>query len=115
VSHSQWIWIAVLFALWRVLQDYLFCPRIMGHHLRIHPLAAIFAILVGAEVGGIVGVYLAIPVMASVRVIWQMCAAREPIAGENRRRPAATTGLLTSPTPRPVAYVEAIPAHAKAD
>lgn len=115
VSHSHWTWIAVLLALWRVLQDYLFCPGIMGRHLRIHPLAAIFAILVGAEVGGIVGVYLAIPVMASVRVIWQMYAAREPIAAESRRRPATTTGLLTSPTPRPVVYVEAIPAHAKAD
>ena len=116
VSHAHWIWIAVLFALWRMLQDYLFCPRIMGRHLRIHPHAAICAILVGAEVGGIVGVYLAIPVMASVRVIWQMCAAREPLATESRRRPAAaTTGLPTSPTPRPVAYVEAIPAHAKAD
>lgn len=51
VSHSQWIWIVVLFALWRVLQDYLFRTRIMERHLRIHPLAAIFAILVGAEVG----------------------------------------------------------------
>jgi predicted PurR-regulated permease PerM len=115
VSHTHWIWIAVLFALWRVLQDYLFCPRIMGRHLRIHPLAAVFAILVGAEVGGIVGVYLAIPVMASVRVIWQICAARETIAAESRPRPAATTGFPTSPTPRPVAYVEAIPALAKAD
>ena len=87
----------------------------MGRHLRIHPLAAIFAILVGAEVGGIVGVYLAIPVMASLRVIWQMCAAREPIVAESRRRPASTTGLPNSPRPRPVAYVEAIPARAKAD
>jgi predicted PurR-regulated permease PerM len=115
VSHTHWIWIVVLLLSWRVLQDYLFSPRIMGRHLRIHPLAAIFAILVGAEVGGIVGVYLAIPVMASLRVIWQMCAAREPIAAESRRRSAATTGLPASPTPRPVAYVEAIPAHAKAD
>jgi predicted PurR-regulated permease PerM len=37
VSHSHWIWIAVLFTLWRVLQDYLFCPRIMGLHLRSIP------------------------------------------------------------------------------
>jgi len=98
-----------------VLQDYLFCPRIMGRHLRIHPLAPILAILVGGEVGGIVGVYLAIPVMASVQVIWQMCAAREPIAAESRRRPAATTGLSASLTERVVVCVEAIPVHAKTD
>jgi predicted PurR-regulated permease PerM len=66
VSHSHWIWIAVLLVLWRIPQDYVFCPRIMGRRLRIHPFAAIFAILVGAEVGGIVGVYLAIPLIASM-------------------------------------------------
>jgi len=115
VSHSHWIWMAILLLLWRVLQDYLFCPRIMGRHLRIHPLAAIFAILVGAEVGGIVGVYLAIPLMASVRVIWQMWAAREPIAPKSRLRPVASTELLAPPAPGHVDYVGAIPAHAKAD
>jgi predicted PurR-regulated permease PerM len=115
VSHSHWVWIAVLFALWRVLQDYLLCPRIMGRHLRIHPLAAIFAILVGAEVGGIIGIYLAIPLMASMRVIWQMCVVRESTAGDNRRHPADKTGLLSSPTSHPVPYVVAIPAQAEAD
>jgi predicted PurR-regulated permease PerM len=115
VSHSHWMWMAILFLLWRVLQDYLFCPRIMGSHLKIHPLAAIFAILVGAEVGGIVGVYLAIPLMASVRVIWQMWAARESNAGESSRRPAVTAELLISSTLPPLGYIEPVLAHAKAD
>jgi predicted PurR-regulated permease PerM len=51
----------------------------MGSHLKIHPLAAIFALLVGAEIGGIVGIYLAIPFMASVRVI--CCACTEQQSG----------------------------------
>jgi predicted PurR-regulated permease PerM len=115
VSHSHWIWIAVLLLLWRVLQDYLFSPRIVGRHLKIHPLAAIFAVLMGAEVGGIIGVYLAIPLMASVRVIWQMCAASEPLASHSRRHAAAVTEFLTSPSPPAVAYAGAISADAKAD
>ena len=49
--------------------DYFVSPRIMGRQLRIHPLAAIFAVLAGAEIGGIVGVYLAVPVMPSMRLI----------------------------------------------
>jgi predicted PurR-regulated permease PerM len=73
VNHLHWIWMAVLLGLWRVIQDYFVTPRIMGSHLKIHPLAAIFALLVGAEIGGIVGIYLAIPFMASLRVI---CSAR---------------------------------------
>jgi len=81
VHRSHWVWMAVLLGLWRVLQDYFTLPRLMGTRLKIHPLAAIFAVLVGAEVGGIVGVYLAIPLMASTRAIWRVCV-EEPTAPE---------------------------------
>src|SRR5208283_1941140 len=47
VNHSHWIWMAALLATWRLVQDYFASPRIMGRHLEIHPLAAIFAVLVG--------------------------------------------------------------------
>jgi predicted PurR-regulated permease PerM len=66
-----------LLGIWRVIQDYFATPRIMGNHLKIHPLAAIFAVLVGAELGGIVGIYLAVPMMASFLIIWRS-AAEEP-------------------------------------
>ena len=68
---------AALLGAWRVIQDYYTTPRIMGHHLKIHPLAAIFGVLVGAEIGGIVGIYLAVPMMASMRVIWRAYAGEQ--------------------------------------
>jgi len=71
VNHSHWIWMASFLGAWRILVDYYISPRIMGHHLEIHPLAAIFAVLVGAEIGGIVGIYLSVPLMAALRVIWR--------------------------------------------
>jgi predicted PurR-regulated permease PerM len=71
VNHSHWIWMAALLGIWRLIQDYFTSPRILGRNLAIHPLAAIFAVLVGGEIGGIVGVYLAVPLMASMRVIWR--------------------------------------------
>ena len=74
ISHSHWIWVAGLLLVWRLIQDYYTTPRIMGHQLEIQPLAALFAVLVGGAVGGIVGIYLAIPVMASMRVIRRVCA-----------------------------------------
>lgn len=77
VNHSHWIWTAVLLVVWRLIQDYSATPRVMGHNLQIHPLAAIFAVLVGGEIGGIIGIFLAVPVMASMRVIWRVCAAPE--------------------------------------
>jgi predicted PurR-regulated permease PerM len=77
VNHSHWIWMAALLAIWRLVQDYFASPRIMGRHLEIHPLAAIFAVLVGGEIGGIVGIYLAVPLIASMGVIWRVCAGGE--------------------------------------
>jgi len=71
VNHLHWIWMAALLLIWRLAQDYFLAPQIMGRRVAIHPLAAIFAVLVGAEIGGIVGIYLAIPLMASVEVIWR--------------------------------------------
>ena len=77
VNHSHWIWMAALLAIWRLVQDYFASPRIMGRQLEIHPLAAIFAVLVGGAIGGIVGIYLAVPLMASMGVIWRVCAGAE--------------------------------------
>lgn len=45
--------------IWRVIQNYFATARVIGSHLKIQPLAAIFAVLVGAEIGGIVGICLA--------------------------------------------------------
>lgn len=71
VNHSHWIWMMGLLAGWRIIQDYVITPRVMGTHLKLHPLAAVFAVLVGAEIGGVVGMYLAVPVVASMFVIWR--------------------------------------------
>lgn len=47
----------------RILQDYVIYPRIIGHGIKMHPLLVITAILCGAEIDGVVGVFLAIPVV----------------------------------------------------
>lgn len=56
---------------WRIVQDYVNAPRIMGRHTELHPLLALFAVLSGAEIGGVVGVYLSIPIIASLRIVWR--------------------------------------------
>ena len=77
INHAHWAWMGLFLGLWRIVQDYYNAPHIMGRQLQIHPLAAIFAVLVGAEVGGIVGMYLAIPLVAALRVIWREYAHPE--------------------------------------
>jgi predicted PurR-regulated permease PerM len=77
VAHSHWIWMLALLGAWRVCMDYAISPRVMGHELEIHPLLAIFAVMVGGAVGGIVGVYLSIPLVAALRVVWRQLPARK--------------------------------------
>lgn len=66
--------VVLILGVWRVSQDYVIFPRIAGNRVKLHPLAAIFAILTGVEIGGIAGAYLSIPIMASVMIVrkrWQ--------------------------------------------
>lgn len=52
----------------RVVHDYVVYPRIIGHGIHLHPLAVILAILAGAEIAGVAGIFLAIPAIAILTV-----------------------------------------------
>lgn len=71
MSYPHWLVLIIFLGVWRVIQDYLVSPRIMGRSMELHPLAAIFGVLAGAEIAGMLGVYLSIPVMASLRIVWR--------------------------------------------
>jgi predicted PurR-regulated permease PerM len=55
----------------RIVQDYVFYPRIIGTGIHLHPLAVILAILAGAEIAGVAGIFLAIPVIAILTVTYR--------------------------------------------
>jgi predicted PurR-regulated permease PerM len=71
MSYSHWLVLLVFLIAWRLMQDYVVSPRIMGQSMELHPLAAIFGVLAGGEIAGVLGVYLSIPVMASLRIVWR--------------------------------------------
>src|SRR5437762_6024223 len=55
----------------RVVQDYVIYPRIIGQGIHLHPLAVILAILAGAEIAGVAGIFLAIPAIAILTVSYR--------------------------------------------
>jgi predicted PurR-regulated permease PerM len=72
LANYHHVLIIVLFlAVWRILQDYVTTPHLMAAKLQLHPLTVIFAVLVGAEIGGVIGVYLSIPIAAGLRIVWK--------------------------------------------
>jgi predicted PurR-regulated permease PerM len=70
VTHAHWIWMAGLLVLWRIVQDYVTSPRIMGTNLELQPLTVLVALMVGGQVGGIAGLYLSVPTVAVLRIVW---------------------------------------------
>ena len=70
-SYSHWLILLAFLGVWRLVQDYVIAPRIMGRSVELHPLAALFGVLAGGEIAGVLGVYLSIPVMASLRIVWR--------------------------------------------
>jgi predicted PurR-regulated permease PerM len=70
-GYKHVLLVLVFLAVWRGVQDYFNGPHIMGRRTRMHPLAVLFGVLAGAEIGGVVGVYLSIPIIASVRILWR--------------------------------------------
>jgi predicted PurR-regulated permease PerM len=73
LAHSHWIWMAGLLVVWRLALNYLISPRVMGDSLELQPLTVLFGLMVGAQVGGIAGVYLSVPAIAVLRIVWLEC------------------------------------------
>jgi len=71
MTYPHWLVLLVFLAGWRLVQDYVISPRIMGKSMELHPLAAIFGVLAGGEIAGVLGIYLSIPIMASLRIVWR--------------------------------------------
>ncbi|MFN0118367.1 MAG: AI-2E family transporter [Elusimicrobiota bacterium] len=61
--------IALLYLVIRLLDDFLFIPLVLGSSVQLNPLVMVFSILAGSELAGFVGLILAIPVAAMIKVV----------------------------------------------
>ncbi len=57
------------FTLMHFLESKVLLPKIVGHHVDLHPVTVILALLVGMEFFGAMGVILAVPIAAMIKVI----------------------------------------------
>jgi predicted PurR-regulated permease PerM len=64
-------WALGFLAVLRLVEDYVIYPRLMRRGIRIHPLAVIVAVLSGAELAGVAGMFLAVPAMAIASVVYR--------------------------------------------
>jgi predicted PurR-regulated permease PerM len=85
------------------LESIFLVPRIMGDSLDLHPFVVIVGVLVGAALVGPLGVILAAPLVASIRVllqyVYRKLAGLEPFAQETDEPDAKTNplqGIITA-------------------
>jgi predicted PurR-regulated permease PerM len=90
------IWTAVFLAVLRVVEDYVIYPRLIGRDIHLHPLAVILAVLAGVELGGIAGIFIAVPVVALVTVVGRHWLEWRGGDAENARLAAAPAVAETS-------------------
>ncbi len=53
----------------QLIQDYVLSPFILGKAVRLHPLVILFAALAGGNIAGILGLILAVPIAATIKLI----------------------------------------------
>jgi predicted PurR-regulated permease PerM len=53
------------------LESNVISPQVVGKSMRMHPLTIIFVLLVGGELAGVIGMILAVPFYAALKVVAQ--------------------------------------------
>ncbi|HEX8969769.1 MAG TPA: AI-2E family transporter [Chloroflexota bacterium] len=61
--------LAIVYLILRQVEDQLVMPIVVGRAVHVHPLVTIFAVLTGERVGGVLGMILAVPIAAAVKVV----------------------------------------------
>jgi predicted PurR-regulated permease PerM len=100
VSSTLALVVVVFLSMVRIAEDYVVYPHLIGHGMPLHPFAVIVAVLCGAELGGVPGVFLAIPTVAVASVAYRHWLAHTGseglVAGLLKREPEGPPG---SPEP----------------
>lgn len=73
------IWVLLLFVIFQNLEGNIISPKLVGDKLNLSPLAVLISVMFWTWLWGAVGIILAIPITASVKVICDHVESLEPI------------------------------------
>ena len=63
-------WVVVFLIAYRLFLDYVLQPYLMGQGVELPTLAILFGVLAGEQVGGVLGMFLSIPALATLRILY---------------------------------------------
>ena len=60
----------LFWGLYRMVQDYVISPYLMGKGVQLNPMLVLFGVLAGDQIGGVLGMFLSVPTLAILRVLF---------------------------------------------
>ncbi len=69
-GYQVLVGLVIFLVVYRLFLDYVLSPLLMGAGVELHPLLVLVAILGGEHLGGIPGMFLAIPTVAAARILY---------------------------------------------
>lgn len=70
VAGSHLLAILIFLIVFRLFQDYVLSPQVMGQGVELHPLLILFGVFAGGELAGIAGSFLSVPLLALIRILY---------------------------------------------
>lgn len=80
------VWIIILYLVIQQLESHILAPNIVGSSVGVHPLVVIFALLAGAQIGGIVGMLASLPLLSMLKhtlTFYRFKMSRAPWAADD--------------------------------
>ncbi|WP_217594822.1 AI-2E family transporter [Cohnella sp. GbtcB17] len=71
ISWKMALFVVIVNTLCQTLESNVISPQVVGRSMKMHPLTIIFVLLIGGELAGVVGLLLAVPFYAALRVVVQ--------------------------------------------
>jgi predicted PurR-regulated permease PerM len=61
--------VGAIYTILRQMEDHLIIPNLVGRIVKLHPIIVIFSILAGAALGGALGLLMAVPIAATIKIL----------------------------------------------
>jgi predicted PurR-regulated permease PerM len=69
-GYSHLFLYLLFWLLWRMVQDYVLSPYLMSKGVQLNPMLVLFGVLAGDQIAGVLGMFLSVPLLAILRVIF---------------------------------------------
>jgi predicted PurR-regulated permease PerM len=91
-SVTSGIILVIFFVLYQQLENHVLQPVVYGRTVRLSPLAVLIAVLIGAQLAGVIGALAAIPVAGTIQVLVQDWLAHRRARVVAQPEPSAPSG-----------------------